>query len=460
MTKTFDLTAVRHRSRVLDAWLLGRDEGERRTGVIRAENERQDDIGYDRLARILGAGAQTAAGQAVTESTAMRVAAVYGCVSLIAGAISTIPLPVYERAGPRRVADHPYWWIFNEQACDEYNAADAWTLLLYSKLLLGDGYAELLRPSPVSSRVIGFKPFHKDQVHTITEGGRKVHRVTEDGRQRVLDDADMIQLSSLGYDGCDSPSPIQHAAREAIGTSLAGQQYHGRFFSGGATFDFALHTESALKPDQLKTLKDSVLARMESGSRAPLILSGGLKPTQLSINPRDAEVLSTRLFSVEEICRIYGVPPHMIGHTSKSTSWGTGLEQQSAGFVRYTLQRHLTQIAQELNRKLWPSRATYMVAHDTNAMVRGDMAARFSGYRQALGRAGEPGFMTINEVRAAENLPPVDGGDELMRASAVASGGTAEDANRGASQDGNQGGAGENNPDTEDDDEQADQTAG
>ena len=132
---------------------------------------------------------------------------------------------------------------------------------------------------------------------------------------------------------------------------------------------------------------------------------------KLSITPEDASLLDTRRFQVEEIARIFGVPPHMIGHTSASTSWGTGIEQQSIGFVKYTLQRHLVKIEQELNRKIWPTRARYYVEFSAVGLERGDTKTRNEAYRIALGRAGEPGWMSVNEVRRAENLPPVEGGD-------------------------------------------------
>ena len=140
--------------------------------------------------------------------------------------------------------------------------------------------------------------------------------------------------------------------------------------------------------------------------RAPLILSGGLEAAQISVNPKDAEILATRMFGVEELCRILGVPPHMVGHTDKSTSWGSGIEEQGMGFVRYTLMRHMTPVAQEFNRKLWPSRSKYFVEHNTEALVRGDLKARFEAYRVALGRAGEQPWMSAQEIRRREKLPP------------------------------------------------------
>ncbi len=410
----FDLTAKRYTSSVLarhaSAMRDARENGAMRP-VAAGENAVQTNLSADQLANLLGAATATASGVQVTSELAMRVAAVYACVSTIAGAISTLPLHVFERDGNnRKRSDHEYHWLFNEQANESMTSATAWEALLLNKLIRGDGIAELLRTSNLSSRVIGWRPLHRDCVQPFKgEGSRLYYRVwTEEQGMRVLDSADILHLPSLGFDGVSSPSPITHYARETIGTMVAAERYSGNFFSGGANFDYALKTASKLDKTQTEALLISLNARSHTpaGNRAPLILTGGLEPANLSVNPKDAEVLSTRLFGVEEICRMYGVPPHMIGHTDKTTSWGSGIEQQSIGFVRYTLQRHLNAIAQEINRKLWPIRQRYFVEHVTNALERGDLKSRYEAYRIALGRAGEQSWIAADEIRRLENMAP------------------------------------------------------
>jgi HK97 family phage portal protein len=329
-------------------------------------------------------------------------------MSLVAGAIGTLPLGIYERNGNERdSADHEYWWMFNEKACDGWTSAAAWEAIILSKLSHGDGFGEWIRPSIYSNRVIGWRPLPRQTVVPFRDGTEVYYRISPiDGRPSyVLNRADVIPLPSRGFDGLTSPSPLTYAALEAIGTALAAQEHAGRFFSGGANFDYALKTASALDDEQLKQLKASLLARAQNGGRGPLILGGGLEPAQLSVNSKDAEILATRLFTVEEICRIFGVPPFMVGHTDKTTSWGSGVENMGIGFVRYTLQRHLTSIAQELNGKLWPARQKYFVEHITAALERGNLKARYDAYRVALGRAGEMPFMDADEVRRLENMP-------------------------------------------------------
>lgn len=376
----------------------------------------------EELLNLLTAGSTSSSGVAVSPENAMQVAAVYACVDRITGAIKSLPFCVFERVWDekrgtltKKQARHDYDWLFNERANADMSAADAWAYLIASKLFHGDGYAELLRPSFSSTRIIGWLPHHPDRVQPFRENGtgQKRYRVTRlDGSVSVLDQADMVQITSLGYDGLCSPSPITYAAREAVGNAIAGQRWSGRFFKEGATFDYALKTAATLRPEQVEALKASLIARA-AGSRGPMVLTGGLEPAQLSVNPKDAELLASRQFTVEEICRIFGVPPHLIGHTEKNSSWGTGMEQQGGNFVRYTLMGHLTQIAQEFNHKLWPVRQRFFLDHITAALERGDQKARNEANRIALGRAGEPGWRTVNEVRSEENLPPVDGGDTL-----------------------------------------------
>lgn len=419
MTATvLNLTAKAATSRVLAEWINTRPGAAERASIQAAgDNSTTTDLDASQLASLLGMASASNAGVSVTAETAMRVSTVYGCVSLIAGAIATLPVGIFERDGEaRKKASHDYWWLLNEQADSEWTSAAAWEYLISSKLFYGDGFAEMIRPGIASNRVIGWRPLHPMRVQPFADiDGTLYYRITPHGRAAyVLDPADVIHLPSLGFDGFRSPSPITYAAREIVGTAIAADAYSAKFFADGATFDYALKSNANIKGDQLALLKASLLARIGGrNSRSPLILTGGLEPAQLSINGRDAEILGTRMFGVEEICRTLGVPPHMVGHTTNSTSFGTGIEHQGIGFVRYTLQRHLTPIAQELNRKLWPSRAKFFIEHITAALERGDLKSRYEAMRIALGRAGEPAWMTINEVRKLDNLPPQDGGDTL-----------------------------------------------
>lgn len=374
-------------------------------------------LSFGDMVEMLNLGAKTSAGVAVNTDSALRVSTVYRCVELIGSSIKMLPFNVFEKVDGAHVPkEHDYNFLFNRRACPDMSSSDAWQYLITSKFFYGDGFAELIRKDYRSSEILYWQPLHPLRVDPFRDKttGIKYYRVTDDdGTQRVLTQADIIQLPSLGYDGLRSPSPITYAAREAVGSAIAGSKWAGEFFTSGGQFDFALSTDARLGTQQLKDLKANIMQREENG-RWPLILSGGLKPAQLTINPKDAEILSSRLFDIEEICRIFGVPPHMVGHTQKSTSWQSGLEEMGSNFKRFTLMNHITQIKQEFNYKLFSKRSTLFMDFDTTELERSDMKTRYESYRSALGRAGEPGWLTPNEVRKRENMPPDPDGDKLM----------------------------------------------
>ncbi len=393
-------------------------------------------LSMNELASFISSGAGQR-GPVVCEHTAMTVSAVYACVALIAGAIATLPLPIYQRTAEGRArVNHDYWWLLNESPCPDMSAATFWEYLISACLFYGDGFAELLRPALTSNRVIGMRVHHPNRVTPFRAAGsgRLLYRVQPApdgggsggsggiGQAYTLDAADILHIPGLGFDGLRSCSPILHAARQAIGTALAAGEYSGSFFSNGAKPDFALKVPGKLAKDQADILRASWLSTHGGigKSHMPAILSGGMEIEQLTMTNEDSQLLATRAFQIEEIARIFGVPPHMIGQTDKVSSWGSGVENMGRGFVKFTLQRHLVKIEQELNRKLWPAREKYFVEFNVAGLERGDLKSENEALRVALGRAGEPGWMTQNEVRRIKNMPPIAGGDGLLNASGTA----------------------------------------
>lgn len=404
-------------SAVLNAWRSEHGPESRKLSNL---NETRQNLTVDEITNLLSGGAPSNAGPLVTEATAMRVSAVYACVALIAGAISTLPMPVYERAGnDRKRADHPYFWLLNEQPNEDISAAVFWEYLVSARLFYGDGFAEIVRPSYRSTRILGFKAHHPLRVTPFRDtDGYLLYRITPlIGAQYVLDPADVIHIPSLGFDGLTSPSPITYAAKQSIGTLLATAEYNARFFSNGARPDFALKTKSAMTDEQAKVLRATWMNRHAgaANSHLPAVLTGGLEIEQLTLSAVDSQILATASWNLEEVCRVLGVPPFMVGSTEKSTSWGTGQENMSRGFVKYTLLRDLRKIEQEFNRKMWPVREKFFVEFDVSGIERGDLKSENEALRIALGRAGEPGWMSINDVRHIKLLPPVADGDEISK---------------------------------------------
>ncbi len=368
---------------------------------------------------LTGSGSLSTAGPAVNERTALAICAVYACIGLIGGAISSLPLPIYRRGGDsRQRVDHPLSDLLNVEPTPACSAAVWREYLIWALLLHGDGFARIHRKGGRRSLlpdVVRLEPLHPLDVSVSINGDRLAYQLIDsavDGRMITLDQDDMLHVPGLGFDGCRGASPLRHAARNSMGLSLAADEYSARFFSNGARPDYVITTPGKMDPAQQTLFRESWMARYSGLGNAhiPAILTGGGEVKALSLNPEDAQLIETRNFQAADIARFYGVPPHMIGLTDKATSWGSGIEQQGIGFVKYTLSRHLVKIEQEINRKLLRD-GIHFSEFTTAGLERGDYKARNEGYRIALGRAGEPGWMTPNEVRRLENLPPLPDGD-------------------------------------------------
>jgi HK97 family phage portal protein len=444
-------------SAVLSNWLASRPGAPARAGVsvtsvrelnasILPENGVASNLTADELAKLLGVTYMSHSGAAVTPETAMRVTAVYGCVSLICAAIASLPFNIYQRDMEKMTRvdlgmKHPYWWFLNESANDEITTSTALAFLFGSRMFYGDGFGRWKRKNMFTNEVVGWEPLHPTRVQPFRDSNMKLwYRVTElNGTQNVHPPEDMIHIPSLGFDGLRSPSPLTYAAREAVGAALAQEEFTSRFFAQGSTHDIALKTAKNLTKEQSAVLAQSYATRYggNRNNRSPLILTGGMEVEKLSITAQDAELLASRRFTVEEICRVFGVPPFMIGATEKSTSFGAGIEQMGIGFVKYTLQgQHLTPLQQEFNRKLWPSRQAVYCEFDVSELEKPSFKERMEGMRIAVGRAGEQGWVTPNEARDVMFLPEMDGGGKLAVPPVKAAPGAAPDPNAGG--DGNE----------------------
>lgn len=364
------------------------------------------------------------AGMPVNEQTAMAVSAVYASVGLIGGAIAALPFHLYRHLpeGRERVSSD-LWYLFNEQPWPNWTAASAWSWAAQSIGLKGDGFWRIHRVTPYSNQIGGFEPLHPGRVTPRREGKRNVYLVVEeDGTLVTIDQDDMLHFPGIGFDGLRSLTPIRAALRAGAGIALAADEFAASFFRNGARPDYALKTDKSLNREQAELLRATWMARHQGPSSAhlPAILTGGLSVQQLTMNAEDAQLLATRKFQIEDIARIFGVPPHMIGYTEKASSWGAGVEQMSIGFVRYTLRRYLDSMRQEINRKVWPRSRQLFAEHNTDALLEGDAKAQAEFLGKALGGPGTQGWMTVNEVRRLKNLPPIEGGDKLTWAGAAA----------------------------------------
>lgn len=369
----------------------------------------------------------TAGGLAVpNEQSALTISAVHACVNLIAGAIAALPMHIYRRTpdGERaRLPNDDLWWLLNEEFTPRWSAASAWEFLGQSLLLQGDAFARIHRQGV---RITGLEPLHPSRVTVAPhqDGMRLVYVIAPDPclatvagqkpKSIVLDQDDMLHVAGFGFDGLRGMSPLRYSLRMSASVALSAQEYSARFFSNSARPDVLLSTDQAITPEVAERLRTG-WAELYSGvsnAHKPAVLGNGVKLQQITMSAEDAQLLATRQFQIEEIARAFGVPPFMIGHNEKTTSWGSGVEHMGIGFVRYTLRQHLNKFHNEINRKFFRT-ASRVAEFDTSELERADTKSLFDSFRVALGRAGEPGFMTTDEVRERLNLRRMPGGDKL-----------------------------------------------
>lgn len=379
--------------------------------------------GNDTMFEWFGGGGGRAAGMQVTPESAMRTSAVWRCVTLISGALMALPLGVYERTtgAPIRIPDHEYTRFLQLEPNENMSAPEFFELQTMSVLLRGNGYG-LIRQAR-NGVVHDIDYYHAGRVMPFWSGSAKWYRFTNlDGTTEDHHQSMVLHFRGPGltWDELRALSPIQHHA-QAIGIGLAARDYTaGQFERGLLTNDyFGFPAGSSPTAQQRADFKEYLRKRAQGVANAhnPLLLENGAEWKRVGISAKDAQLLELLQYSTIDIARIFGVPPHMIGEVDKSTSWGTGIEQQGIGFVRYTVLPHLVRMGKELTRKMFPvvgaRMSKYYIDFDPEALLQGDAKAQGEYARIALGGNQLPGFMTVNEVRRTKGLPPMPEGDEL-----------------------------------------------
>lgn len=357
------------------------------------------------------AGSVTASGQAVSPASALKISTVWACTKLLSETVAQLPKIVFEVAadGSRsRATNHPLYDLLHFQPNDDQTSFEFFEMLTGHMALRGNGYAQIVGGARgFADQLI---PIHPDRVvpERMANGKRRYH-VSGLG---TLNDDQIMHVRSLTDDGLMGIDPVTQA-RESFGLALAGERYGGRFFGNSALPSGILTTDKSLKPEGAKRLKAQwEAANAGANSQRTAVLEDGVKWQQMSVDPRNAQFLELREFQAEDVCRWFGVPPHMVGLTSKATTWGSGIEQMSMGFVTYTLMPWIVRWQQAISRDLILAPKKYYVEFLTDALLRGDTLARYNAYSIGV----DKGWLTINEVRGKENMNPRDGGDSVLSA--------------------------------------------
>lgn len=359
----------------------------------------------------------SAHGEPVTRETAMKVAAVYACTRLICGSIGSLPAHIYERAGKeKRVFNkHPFYRTLHDEPNPMITAVVYWETMVNHLLLEGNSYSLIGRNR--NGDMISLTPLNPARVEPDIVNNRLTYAVVfDDGTTGVYDQDDILHVPNLGWNGKKGLSTLRSAMLNSVGGALAADRYSASFFANDATPRGYIKFPNELKKDQADVIRNYWFEHHQHPDKRhlPAFIPQGGEFKEITMSAEDTQLLQTRLFQVADIARIFGVPPHMIGHLEKTSSWGSGIEQMSMAFAIYTLRPLLTRIEQEVNRKIMRS-DRYFFRFNIDGLLRGDIKTRYEAYKTALGGNQMPGFRTINEIRELEDLPPIDGGDVLYK---------------------------------------------
>jgi HK97 family phage portal protein len=359
------------------------------------------------------------AGKYVTERSAMQMTAVYSCVRILAEAIAGLPLHLYrykDGGGKEKATDHPLYLLLHDEPNPEMSSFVFRETLMTHLLLWGNAYAQIIRNG--KGEVVALYPLMPNKMtvdrdekgqlyysYTRSEG----EATTMKGSTVILHSEDVLHVPGLGFDGLVGYSPIA-MAKNAIGLAIATEEYGAKWFANGAAPSGVLEHPGTIKdPSRVREAWQSQFGG-SSNSGKIAVLEEGMKYTPITIAPEQAQFLETRKFQINEIARIFRVPPHMVGDLEKSSF--SNIEQQSLEFVKYTLDPWVVRWEQSIMRRLLSpdEKRTYYVKFNLEGLLRGDYQSRMNGY--AIGR--QNGWMSANDIRELENLdriPAEEGGD-------------------------------------------------
>ena len=361
----------------------------------------------------------TSSGKAVNERTAMQMTAVYACVRILSEAIAGLPLHLYkyrEDGGKEKAIDHSLYCLLHDEPNPEMSSFVFRETLMTHLLLWGNAYAQIIRNG--HGEVIALYPLMPNKMSVNRDSSGTLYyeytRQTEDaptlkGTTVKLKPSEVLHIPGLGFDGLVGYSPIA-MAKNAIGLAIATEEYGSKFFANGATPGGILEHPGVVKdPERVRNSWNSAFGGSGNANKVA-VLEEGMKYTPISISPEQAQFLETRKFQIDEIARIFRVPPHMVGDLEKSSF--SNIEQQSLEFVKYTLDPWVTRWEQSIYRTLLSpnEKKDFFVKFNVEGLLRGDYVSRMNGYATAR----QNGWMSANDIRELENMdriPAEEGGD-------------------------------------------------
>lgn len=358
-------------------------------------------------------GVNSSSGMVVNEQSMLSLSAVWACTRLISETIATLPLSMYEKTtdGKRIATQHPLQFIIHDQPNADCTASVFWESVIAAMLLRGTARAEKLM---VGDRLVGlsFLAPSRLAITRKSDGTCQYNYTEESGRQRVIPASRIFAIPGFSLDGKNGVSVIHYGAN-VFGSALSADSAANKTFENGLMPTTYYKMDRVLNKDQRDEFRESLtgISGAVNAGKSPL-LEGGMSVDTIGINPNDAQLLESRSFSVEEICRWFRTPPFMVGHSEKSTSWGTGIEQQMIGFLTFTLAPWLKRVEQAISKDLLSpvDRLRYYPKYSVEGLLRADSSGRSAFYSSMVNN----GIFTRDEVRELEDRAPMGGNAAVL----------------------------------------------
>jgi len=345
---------------------------------------------------------------AVTEDTAMQVSAVWACVKLLSETVSSLPLNIYQK-NRRLVADDFYFQAFINHKPNRYQTRqEFFETMMLNLTLHGNAYAKITR---VNGRIVSLLPLMAAQVEVnLADNGSIIYEYTNDTKIEFLAEQSVWHIKLYG-NGIIGKSPLAFG-RNMIGIAQAADKTVTRIYNNGGKRSGVLVIDKLLTSPQREAIRENFSGLTTSNDDRLLVLEMGMKFDPIAMSPQDIELLASRKFQLEEICRWFGVPSVLVNDTSGSTTWGSGVEQLVSGFYKLNLRPYLERFEASIDANLFTDneRKDYRSEFDFEGLLRSDLKSRLEGYRTAI--AGS--ILTPNEVRRLENWDALAGGDSLL----------------------------------------------
>lgn len=360
-------------------------------------------------------GTDSASGKTVSQQTALQLSTVWACVRLISETIATLPLSLYEQksGAPAVATEHPVNFVISQQPNADQTPVEFWECVCAALLLSGNSFVEPQKVRREITTLDFLLPQQMAAPRRISSGGIEYPYTDFNGVRRVLTDEDLMHTRGFGTDPLCGLSPLA-LGRNVFGAAMAADESASKMFANGMKLGGVLSTDQILQKGQREDIRTDMATQFAGAVNAgkTMVLEAGMKYQQVSMTPEDAQMLQTRAFNVEEICRWFRVPPWMVGHTEKSTSWGTGIEQQMIAFLTFTLLPWMKRIEQSINRRLLApeERRRFYAKFNPEGLLRADSAARAAFYASMT----QNGIYSRDDCRDKENLPRRGGNADAL----------------------------------------------